>query len=174
MRRLPDRVLVERAKGGSKQAAGALFERHWPAAWRAAYGITGRREVADDVAQDGFERAFGALDRFDVRRPFGPWLHRIVVNRALDLLRKDRRLVALDDVPEEAVWDADDTGDRELLATVACLTPERRAVCVLRYGLGYAPTEIADLLDVPVGTVHSRLARALTELRTQMDAADVV
>ncbi len=174
MRRRSDRVLVQQARRGSRAAAGELFERHWPAAWRAAYAITGRRDVAEDVAQDGFERALRALDRFDPRRPFAPWLHRIVVNRALDVIRKDRRLVALDDVPETPMWDVADDADGAMLAALAVLTPERRAVCLLRYGLGYAPAEIADLLDLPVGTVHSRLARALADLRTQIEATDVV
>lgn len=162
-----DRALVARAKRGSKDAAGELFERHWPAAWRAALGITGRRAMADDIAQDAFERAFAALSRFDEHRPFAPWLHRIVVNRALDLLRSERRLVGLDDAAEEALaaWDPDESGDRELLRAVAGLSVERRAVVILRYGLGHAPPEIARMLGVPVGTVHSRLARALDELR---------
>ena len=165
---------MERARRGSRPAAGELFERHWPAAWRAAYAVTGRRDLADDIAQDGFERAFRALLQFDVARPFAPWLHRIVVNRALDVLRKDRRLVALDQVPDLHAPDDPGDADGALLAAVADLAPERRAVCVLRYGLGYAPAEIADLLGVPVGTVHSRLARALTDLRTGVEAADVV
>src|SRR5918912_2312355 len=96
MRIRSDARLVELARGGSRDAAAALFDRHWPGAWRAAYGVTGRRELADDVAQDAFERAFAALGRFDERRPFAPWLHRIVVNRCLDLLRSERRLVAGD------------------------------------------------------------------------------
>src|ERR687885_2550086 len=96
MRMRTDARLVELARTGSREAAAELFSRHWPAAWRAAYGITGRREMADDVAQDAFERAFAALARFDERRPFGPWLYRIVVNRCLDLLRTERRMVAGD------------------------------------------------------------------------------
>lgn len=174
MRGLTDRVLVQRARRGSRAAAGELFERHWPAAWRAAYAITGRRDTAEDVAQDGFERAFKALDRFDAARPFAPWLHRIVVNRALDVVRKDRRLVALDAVPETPVWDGPGGGEGDLLTALSELVPDRRAVCVLRYGLDYSPAEIAELLDLPVGTVHSRLARALTDLRGQLEAADVV
>src|SRR5437763_1565981 len=94
MRIRSDAKLVELARRGSRDAAAELFARHWRAAWRAAYVVTGRRELADDVAQDAFERAFAALWRFDERRPFGPWLHRIVVNRCLDLLRTERRLVA--------------------------------------------------------------------------------
>ena len=96
MRIRSDATLVELARSGSRDAAAELFARHWRAAWRAANVVTGRRELADDVAQDAFERAFAALARFDERRPFGPWLHRIVVNRSLDLLRTERRLVAGD------------------------------------------------------------------------------
>ena len=80
-----DAELVGRAREGSRDAAAELFARHWPDAWRVARAVTGRRDMADDVAQDAFERAFAALGRFDRRRPFAPWLHRIVVNRSLDL-----------------------------------------------------------------------------------------
>ncbi len=123
--------------------------------------------MADDIAQDAFERAFAALGRFDESRPFAPWLHRIVVNRALDLLRRERRLVGLEAAgqmvaPESGTSAA---GDRELMQAVAGLSPQRRVVVVLRYGLGYPPMEIAGILDLPVGTVHSRLARALDDLR---------
>src|SRR4051812_8539116 len=88
-----------RARRGDREAAAALFRRYWRDAWRAAFAITGRRSLADDVAADGFERAFGALGRFDDRRPFGPWLHRIVANRAIDLVRAERRISA-DELPE--------------------------------------------------------------------------
>src|SRR5207237_10730912 len=112
--------------------------RHWRPAWRAAYAITGRRELADDVAQDAFERAFAALSRFDERRPFAPWLHRIVANRCLDLLRAERRLVG--DAELERLEARDPGGgDTELLEGVAGLSLQRRVVVVLRYGLGYPP-----------------------------------
>ena len=117
------------------------------------------------MAADGFERAFAALNRFDERRPFGPWLHRIVANRALDLLRAERRLSdeELPDMPDIAP--VHEVGDRSLLASVAALSLERRVVVVLRYGVGMTPAQIADALDLPVGTVNSRLARALEQLR---------
>jgi RNA polymerase sigma-70 factor (ECF subfamily) len=172
MRNWSDAALVGEARRGDRDAAGELFARHWPAAWRAAHAIVGRREAADDVAQDAFVRAFAALGRFDSARPFAPWLHRIVVNRALDELRRERRLVPLDALPDTPVWDADD-GDAALLAVVADLPIDRRVACVLRYGLGYSPTEIADLLDTPVGTINSRLARALRDLRCREGIAAV-
>jgi RNA polymerase sigma factor (sigma-70 family) len=163
-----DRVLIRAACAGDRDAAGALFTRHWQPAWRVAFGITQRRALADDVAADAFERAFAALARFDDRRPFTPWLHRIVVNRALDLLRAERRLVG-DELALETVEapEVGDRGDADLLSAVQALPLQRRAVVILRYGIGMTPADIATVLDVPVGTVHSRLARALDQLREE-------
>ena len=166
-----DRALVREARRGSRDAAAALFSRHWPAAWRAAFAVTGRRALADDVAQDAFERAFAAIDRFDERRPFAAWLHRIVVNRAIDLVRAERRLVGLDMAGGLEAAAADDAGDGAALRALACLSPERRAVVVLRHLLGYTPPEIAVILGLRVGTVNSRLGRAMTELRAQLEQA---
>jgi len=163
-----DEELVRRAQGGSRDAAARLFAAHWPRAWRAALAVTGRREMADDVAQDAFERAFARLATFDASRPFAPWLHRIVVNRALDVLRQERRLVLVGDPPEAGQGGADDAEDPEALAALAALPAERRAVVVLRHLLDYTPPEIAEVLDIPVGTVNSRLGRALAELRERL------
>ncbi|HEX6490210.1 MAG TPA: RNA polymerase sigma factor [Gaiellaceae bacterium] len=173
MRMRSDARLVELARGGSREAAAELFSRHWPGAWRAAFAVTGRRELADDVAQDAFERAFAALSRFDQERPFAPWLHRIVVNRCLDLLRRERRLVPGETGLDLLEWRDVDSGDQGLLEAVAGLSLQRRVVVVLRYGLGYSPAAIAALLEIPTGTVHSRLARALDELRGAYEVNDV-
>jgi RNA polymerase sigma-70 factor, ECF subfamily len=173
MRMRSDAKLVQLARRGSRDAAAELFARHWRSAWRAAYVLSGRRELADDVAQDAFERAFAALGRFDERRPFGPWLHRIVINRCLDLLRTERRMVASDVELGRIEWHDVASGDRDLLEAIADLSLQRRVVVVLRYGLGYTPTAIAELLDVPVGTVNSRLARALDDLRRRYEVNDV-
>jgi len=131
-----------------------------------ARAVTGRRDMADDVAQDAFERAFAALSRFDERRPFEPWLNRIVVNRSLDLLRSERRLVGIESADRiEGEWRDAAAEDRALLQAVSGLSPQRRVAIVLRYGVGLPPAEIAELLGLPVGTVHSRLARGLDDLR---------
>src|SRR5437763_15912528 len=98
-----------------------------------------------------------------------------VVNRGLDLIRRGGRLVG-DEQPDrvEGEWGDLAEGDRALLEAVAAMGPQRRVVIVLRYGLGYPPSEIAEMLAVPVGTVHSRLARALDELRGgQLEEAEV-
>src|ERR671926_934252 len=122
MRMRSDAKLVELARHGSREAAGELFSRHWRRAWQAAYAVTGRRAMADDVAQDAFERAFAALSRFDDRRPFAPWLHRIVVNRSLDLLRSERRLVGIESAERiEGEWRDAAAEDRALLQAVSSL-----------------------------------------------------
>jgi RNA polymerase sigma-70 factor, ECF subfamily len=169
-----DEELVSAARGGSREAAGELFERHWAAAWRAAFALTGRHAAAEDVVQDAFERAFRALTRFDGRRPFAAWLHRIVVNAALNRIRADRRLVALDDVPEPPAPEPATSGvpSSVLLAGVASLSPERRAVVVLRYGLEHSLADVADILEIPLGTVQSRLHRALADLRCHFEVDD--
>src|SRR4051812_16873382 len=82
-----ERVWVRRAQAGSASAFEALYRAHWSRAYRAAYLVVHDATAAEDIAQEAFLAAVRALDRFDRRRPFGPWLHRIVVNRAIDWAR---------------------------------------------------------------------------------------
>jgi RNA polymerase sigma-70 factor (ECF subfamily) len=162
-----DEELVAEARAGSRDAAGELFERHWPGAWRVAFALSGTAAGAEDIAQDSFERAFSALGTFNGRSAFSTWLHRIVVNRALNVRRSEARLIHAETGEEEGSLEA--PGGSELAHAVARLTPDRRAVVVLRYWLDYTPNEIAETLDVPVGTVHSRLGRALIDLRKELE-----
>ncbi len=144
-----------------------LFRRHWPRAYRAALLVVGDAAAAEDIAQESFLAAVRALDRFDRRRPFGPWLHRIVVNRAIDWARSRalRRELGADDAPEPAAPQRDTPERaRELAGALAELGAEHRAVIVLRYLLDYTPGEIAELLELPRGTVNSRLRRGLDRL----------
>ena len=175
-RRLPgsragraERALLRGAQSGSKSDLEELFRRYWPPAYRAAYFVVYDRAAAEDIAQEAFLSALRALDRFDRRRPFGPWLHRIVVNRAIDWSRTRALRRELNVEPPDAGSLADDPEMRdELAAALATLSPERRAVVVLRYVLEYTPGEIAELLDLPRGTVNSRLRRALDDLAREV------
>src|SRR5688572_18108683 len=82
-----ERAWVRGAQAGRASDFEALFRAHWPRAFRAAYLVVHDAAAAEDIAQESFLAAVRALDRFDRRRPFGPWLHRIVVNRAIDWAR---------------------------------------------------------------------------------------
>jgi len=160
-----ERAWVRGAQRGSASDLEALFEAHWPRAHRAAYLVVHDAALAEDIAQEGFLAAIRSLDRFDRGRPFGPWLHRIVVNRAIDAARARnlRREAELTD--GSAVEDAREPVDSSVLAALAGLPPEQRAVVVLRHLLGYTPGEIARTLDLPRGTVNSRLRRGLDAMR---------
>src|SRR3954467_5945448 len=82
-----ERALVRAAQNGSSTAMEELFRLHWPRAHRAAFLVVHESAAAEDIAQEAFLAAIRNLDRFDRRRPFGTWLHRIVVNRAIDWTR---------------------------------------------------------------------------------------
>src|ERR687892_572291 len=85
-----ERAWVRGAQRGSVADLEALFRHHWPRAYRAAFLVVHDSAAAEDIAQEAFLAAVRSLDRFDRRRPFGPWLHRIVVNRAIDWARARR------------------------------------------------------------------------------------
>jgi RNA polymerase sigma-70 factor (ECF subfamily) len=160
-----DAALVRDARRGSATAWSALFERHWPHAFRAAHLIVHDAAAAEDIAQEAFLSALRALDRFDRRRPFAPWLHRIVVNRAIDHVRRPARRHEVGAGPVADVAGEPPAGrDEALFAAIAALPIEQRAVVVLRYLLELTPGEIATALALPRGTVNSRLRRGLDSL----------
>jgi RNA polymerase sigma-70 factor (ECF subfamily) len=167
-----ERAWIRGAQAGSLSDLEALFREHWPRAYRAAYLVVHDASAAEDIAQEAFLAAIRSLDRFDRRRPFAPWLHRIVVNRAIDWARSRSIRREVGDAPLAAVADDEqDTGtfSPPLVAALAQLSPDHRAVIVLRHLLEYTPGEIAELLELPRGTVNSRLRRALDELADQLD-----
>jgi RNA polymerase sigma-70 factor (ECF subfamily) len=166
-----ERAWVRGAQAGSASDFEALFRAHWPRAYRAAYLVVHDASAAEDLAQEGFLAAVRALDRFDATRPFGPWLHRIVVNRAIDWARARalRREVGAGETIEG--FAAEERGapaaplPDDVVAALASLSPDHRAVVVLRYVLEYTPGEIARMLELPRGTVNSRLRRGLDALQ---------
>ncbi len=174
-----ERRWIKEAQRGSEEALEALYRRHWPWAHRAAYLVVHDKAAAEDIAQEAFLAAVRALDRFDRRRPFGPWLHRIVVNRAIDWARaRSLRAEAMESEPEASdAWPGEMRGPERgrpysegVVAALASLSPEHRAVVVLRYLLEYTPGEIAEALELPRGTVNSRLRRALDRLARLLEA----
>ena len=167
-----ERAWVRGAQAGSASDLEALFRDQWPRAYRAAYLVVHDAAAAEDIAQESFLAAVRALDTFDRRRPFGPWLHRIVVNRSIDWARArslrreagDEALAAAEarvEPPKQAV-------SEEVTAALAALPPEQRAVIVMRYLLEYSPGEIARMLGLPRGTVNYRLRRGLDALQSSV------
>jgi RNA polymerase sigma-70 factor, ECF subfamily len=163
-----ERAWVRGAQRGSASDLEALFDAHWPGAYRAAYLVVHDAALAEDIAQEAFLAAIRNLDHFDRRRPFGPWLHRIVVNRAIDAARA-RSLRREVELTERTAGLVDPSPvDRSVLVALAQLPPEQRAVIVMRHLLGYTPGQIAEALDLPRGTVNSRLRRGLDSIRDEL------
>jgi RNA polymerase sigma-70 factor (ECF subfamily) len=165
-----DAELLRAVRDGSKAAAEELVARHWDRAHRIAFAILGDAHFAEDVTQEAMVSLLGGIGRFDMRRPFEPWLHRVVANRAIDWARARARreellrLAALP-VPQP-------TSDPRLLEALQALPEDQRAVVVLRHVAGYGTNEIARILGLRRGTVGSRLRRGLDRLRTQLEQED--
>ena len=176
--RRAERRVIRAAQEGSREALEELFRCYWARAHRAAYLIVHGSSAAEDIAQEAFLAAVRTLDRFDRRRPFGPWLHRIVVNRAIDWARaralrreaSDELLPELEDLAREP--SPSTAGMDELRPALAALPPEQRAVVVLRHLLDYTPGEIGRLLELPRGTVNSRLRRGLDALAIELTGGE--
>src|SRR5207253_7396088 len=154
------------------QAEDGIRDGHVTGVQTCALPIFHDSAAAEDIAQEAFLAAVRGLDRFDRRRPFGPWLHRIVVNRAIDwsrsrALRRESGDAWLGLVAAPAP--ADGLHAQTLAAALADLSPEHRAVIVMRHVLEYTPGEIAKALGLPRGTVNSRLRRGLDELAGKLD-----
>lgn len=169
---------MERARAGDATAYEELVRRYQAVAYRTAYLVTRSFADAEDAAQAAFVKAFRALGRFDQRRPFRPWLLRIVANEAKNRRRWRARRAELE---LEAVGDRPAVGPsperqaearerrRTLLAAVNRLGEGDREVIAYRYFLELSEAEMAEALGVAPGTVKSRLSRALGRLRASLE-----
>jgi RNA polymerase sigma-70 factor (ECF subfamily) len=171
-----DAQLVGLAQAGDVEALCELVERHRVVALRVGYTIVG--DEAEDVVQEAFVKVARSIDRFRTDAPFRPWLLTIVANEA----RNRRRSASRRDALELRVVARDVSGARGAAATseevamanerrrwlvdaVATLPDRDREVIALRYFADLSEAETATALECPVGTVKSRLARALGRLR---------
>jgi RNA polymerase sigma-70 factor (ECF subfamily) len=158
-----------------------LVRRYQDVAVRTAYVVAGSADDAEDAAQEGFVKAYGALDRFRAGAPFRPWLLRIVANEARNRRRSAGRRAALavraaedrpssDAAPSPEVAVLAQETRSALLAALNGLRDEDREVIGARYFLELSEAETADTLGLPRGTVKSRLSRALGRMRDQLAA----
>jgi RNA polymerase sigma-70 factor (ECF subfamily) len=183
-REASERDLVLRAQSGDRQAFGELLKRHMRRAYFAALGLTGSHEDALDLSQEAFVRAYRARASLDPDRPFYPWLYQIVRRLCFNFLRdrkaRRRRL-------EEATpWLADEVRGRarasdpghsaeraelraRLEAAIERLPEREREVLVLKEFEGLRYREIAQLLEIPIGTVMSRLYTARKNLARMLE-----
>ena len=177
-----DSVLIARAQRGDAAAYEEIVQRYQQIAFRTAYVITGSSADAEDAAQEGFVKAYRALDRFRLGADVRPWLLRIVANEARNRVRSSGRRHQLElrltegfrpgdaaPSPEAVAVAADER--RRLLAMVNALSHEDRLVIASRYFLELSGEETAAALGIAEGTVKSRLSRALARLKVRVEEA---
>jgi RNA polymerase sigma-70 factor (ECF subfamily) len=165
-----DAELVRACVEGAPEAFRELLSRYRRSALTLAYQMLGNAEDAEDVAQEAFVRVFQAIPRFRQQAAFSTWLYRIVTNLCLGRQRRRRPVVALDAIAEpssEESPSAQVTEDLIARQVLGELPPAMRAVLVLREQEGLSYREIAATLDVPVGTVRSRLSKARIMFRNR-------
>jgi RNA polymerase sigma-70 factor (ECF subfamily) len=182
-----DDALVMRARNGDHEAFGELVNRHQRRVWMVCRQYVGVDE-ADPAAQDSLVKAFTGIRTFDGRAAFSTWLTRIAINTCLDLLRRRRRegaAVGDRDDPQDGPGIADQAVDRQtgpedrimqrqavssLRERERALPPRQREIFRLRFYAEMELDEIAEALDVHVGTVKTQLHRAVHRLREELGA----
>ncbi len=175
-------TVVARARQGDSEAFRSLVERHSRSAFRLAFRMTGNQHDAEDVVQDSFLRAYRQLARFESRAHFGTWLHRIVANCSVDLLRARRSRqdhARVDDVESIVDLPAADTAgperlarsaeiERSVAAALAQLSPLERAAFTLRHYEGRSIAEIGKTLGLGTSATKHSVFRAVRKLRAAL------
>jgi RNA polymerase sigma-70 factor (ECF subfamily) len=156
-------ILIANAQDGDRRAFGELVLRYRQRVVNLVYRICGDAEVAQDMAQEAFIRAWSKLPGYSPRSAFGNWLYRIATNATLDLLRREKETVDVDALPLPAPGKSLEAGlerkDRAEIVkqAVMSLPPASRSVLVLREYESLSYREISETLGIPIGTVMSRL-----------------
>ena len=174
-----DRELVHAARAGDILAFDNLFYRYRDGIYRLGLAITKDPSAADEIVVDTFARAHRAIERLEPDDSLRPWLYRVAVN--LSYNRRPRKGVtfsSLDDGTEDIAAEGESPSEaaeraerrRVVLECVDLLGPKHKIVVVLHYLNGLNLAEIAEIIEVPVGTVKSRLHYALRKLRVQLSA----
>jgi RNA polymerase sigma-70 factor, ECF subfamily len=177
LRALADEELMALVRDGEVQAFEIVFDRHASAAFSLAYRMCGRRAAAEDIVQDAFLSLWRGGGGYDPRRgSVRAWVLSVVHNRAIDAFRRsgarDRRDVADDGIAERLpAPDATDAeverrdDARQVRTALDELPPDQRRVIELAYFGGFTHSQIAEMLDLPPGTVKGRMRLGLTKMR---------
>jgi RNA polymerase sigma-70 factor (ECF subfamily) len=169
-----ERRLITRALAGDREAGRALYDAHVARVYRLVFRLAGDEDLAKDLTQETFIRAFGRLHEFRGDAALGTWLHSIAVSVTLNGMRKERRLrqreTDLDEAPE--AYAPATAGDPDLRArlhrAIAGLADIYRTVVIMHDVEGYTHGEIARILGVPEGTSKARLSAARSKLRERL------
>ena len=171
-----DATLVGRVRAGEPRAFDALVHAYMRQAFQLAYRVVGHREDAEDLVQEAFLAAYQYLDSYDIERPFGPWLMRIVLNRGANLRRSRTRRETEPEVdavsPAPSALDESERAEARVMLTRAMATlSERQRMIVTLFDVDdMTSTEIGEMLDLSPGTVRWHLHEARRTLRSALSS----
>jgi RNA polymerase sigma-70 factor, ECF subfamily len=166
-----DRQLAERCKAGDAAAERALYDAHVERVYRLAHRMAGDPDLAEDITQDVFIRAFDKIEQYRGESALATWLHTITVSVALNSLRKVKRFPTqdLDTATNLAVHQPSLAPDlRERLHLAISALTEKLRVVFLMHVEGFTHEEIGEVLHIPAGTSKARLFEARAKLRTAL------
>ena len=186
---MEDRIAISRLKRGDLSALETLIKRYQVQAVHAAYAIVYDRALAEEIAQNAFVKVVERVYQFDEARSFAPWFFRIVVNDAVKATRKQKTTVSLDEALDEsttqlAKWLIDQSVGPEIvleqketrqiiLKAIQTLSPEQRAVVVMRYFLEMSEADMVTKMDRPLSTVKWWLREARNRLRSLISTSSM-
>jgi RNA polymerase sigma-70 factor (ECF subfamily) len=158
--------LAEKAISGDEACFAALCGALKQKLFRAAKGILGDEALALDAVSEAVYRAFKGIKRLRHPKYAETWFVRILINAANDIRRRQKHEIVMETVPEDVYYD--NHGELEFTQMIGTLQPELREIISLKYYSGFTLNEISAILDIPEGTVKSRLNRALNQLRLEV------
>ncbi len=178
-------MVISRARRGEQAAFAELLSRYRAPVFNLCLRMLKNRDDAEDIAQEVFIKVFGMLERYDERYAFRSWLFKIAANQCIDFIRKNRvKLLSLDEPMkyqgeeiEREFPDERETPDQELereqlgeilMAIASELPPHYRSMIVLRHQEQLSYDEIAEILDLPLGTVKARIHRARAMMKEKL------
>lgn len=177
---------IKKMKRGDISGLALMVEKYQQRAFRTAVLIVRDAPLAEDVVQTSFINAYRKIEQFDSSKAFEPWFLKSVVNTALQILRKNQRISYIDNEEENSFVELVDEAiiapqqaveaeeQRELIRhALEQLSPEQRAVIVMRYYLDMSEAEMAESLSVPTGTIKWRLHEAKRRLRAFLQFAEL-
>jgi RNA polymerase sigma-70 factor (ECF subfamily) len=161
-------MLVESAKRGDKKAFERIVQRYHNELYYTALGIVKSGWDALDICQETFLKAFSSLDTLKDVSKFRSWINRILINKCNDNFRKNKGVTVVDFIENEGFLEDSKEENIDLLNALSLLKEDTRIILTLRYFQDLPIKEIASIMDIPEGTVKSRLSNGLKELRKMM------
>ena len=181
-----EKELIAKAKQGDMQAFEELILKHEKIVYNVALRMMNHSEDAKDISQEVFLKAYRNIKNFDERSMFSTWLYRITTNTCIDEMRKrkgkqnysleeelenedgsmQRQIADEGDTPEESLMRGEEKG--EILQALDTLSEEHRAAIILRDVKGLSYEEISEIIELPMGTVKSRISRARNQLKNEI------